>query len=103
MKCGDCKLWVKDYKICGNPDSPYCAGIKMHYERCGKWKGEWELNEWGSPRDRNRLMLEDRESGMTYKALGKKYEISTTRARLVCLGEVRLRDWEKQRAEMESE
>ena len=60
----------------------------------------WKLDKWGSPRERNRLMLDDRESGMTFEAIGKKYEISTERTRQVILREVRLRDWEKRKEDM---
>lgn len=93
MRCGDCQLWVKDENICGNPESPHCADIRMYYERCGKWKGKWELNEWGEPRERNLAIYIDREKGMIFKDIGKKYGISTDRARTIWYREKKRAEW----------
>ena len=62
-----------------------------------KVKGNWELDEWGSPRERNRLIKQDRDNGMTFKDLGEKYQISTDRARQVYLKECRLQDRENRK------
>lgn len=89
MKCGDCKYWHKDTSVCVNADSKYCADFRMHYNSCGKWTGEWKLNEWGEPRERNLAIYQDRENGMKLKEIGEKYGISRDRARCIWYREKR--------------
>lgn len=48
-----------------------------HYQRWGKTQEQFEA--------RNRKMIQMRDKGATYTAIGKKFNVSKDRARVICI------------------
>lgn len=86
--CGACGRRVMMGEHYNHYKDRYCAScgraVKWPYERnYERYKYQHDIAKHYD--ERNEKIMQDRKEGMTYAAIGKKYFISTERARKICL------------------
>lgn len=61
----------------------------------GTRRGDWATDRWGTKVERNRIMLDERLRGKTYKELGEEFGLTPGRCRDICKREKFRRDFKR--------